>query len=277
MKRSSVLSLALALIAGAASAELLNHWKLDDTYIDGSDTLTSNSAGAVPGKLHSQVAYNATGGASGGFMHFNGGPQNKVGTADSRIEIATSALNGLIGSGAVTVSFWIRITEVEFLANGGLNRFCPFWPVGSGTSLGGYCPLRDTIRRVYFNAGDPDSGGLLISDWLNRFDFGSDGAWDHYAMTADDTAGDMIVYLNGVPFTSATGQSVSLPASYKYFNLGARQNDTGGAGEFEYQSELELDDVQVYNEALTGDQVAWLTANPGKAIGPPPGSVVVLK
>ena len=262
-------------------AGLLNHWKFDDLYSVGTTNWTSNSGGEEDGRVFSAVTYNASGGASAGYMHFTGGSQSASSTAESRIQVDTAAVNDL-SRNAVTLSYWVRITHDEFDNTG--NRFCPVFirandlapaPEGDDGSLGGYCPLRDSTRKVYFFAGDTDhpSGTQLISDGLGRADFGADdSSWHHYAMTADRTTGIMKIYHNGSVIKEGTGLTGPMPISYRWFPMGcAQSSDTT----WSFQSEFDLDDVQMYATALDDAQVAWLTANPGRSI-PVPGTLIVI-
>ena len=268
------------LVPGPPSPALLNHWKFDDTHTVGTETWTSNSAGPEDGRVFSDVTHHASGGASFGYMHFNGGLQEESTTAESRIQVDPAAVNDL-GTNAVTLSCWVRITDAEFDTNSGENRFNPVMiraealgpaPEGDIPLLGTYCPLRDDLKRVYFFTGDPDAPTQCISDTLARTDFGTDGTWHHYAMTADRTTGIMKIYHNGSVIKTATDQTGPMPITYTWFAMGCSQ---ASETTWVYSSEFDLDDVQIYAAALSDDQIAWLAANPGLPV-PAPATIALL-
>ena len=272
MKHLFVSAIVLAVVAGtAANAALLNHWKFDDLYTAGSTNWTSNSVGPEDGEVRSDVTYNSTGGASGGYMYFQGGSQAASGTAESRIQIDPAAINDL-GTSAVTMSFWIRITDAAFSADPGVNRFVPFMAREQANIriLGGYCPLRDTIRKVYFFSGNPDdpSGTQCISDELPRSDYGTGGDWQHFALTADRSTGDMKIYHNGALIKTEPSQTGQMPLSYDWFAMGCSQVSLTTWAE---SSDFDMDDVQIYDTALSHDQVDWLARHPGS---PAPDQIV---
>ena len=271
MKKLFVLTLVLAFVAGTANAAVINHWKFDDTYSSSGTFTTNDGSAGVDGELYADATYNSSGGVSGGFMKFAGG-------ADSKITVDTSALSNLIND-AVTVSYWLKITDAEF---GAFSRWYVYGAAGEAGSnggggagapwLGGYAP--HSSMKTTWNPGvdsdDPTANDSWIgtSTGLPTTDFGSDGTWDNWAFTKSESTGIMKIYLNGAVMASATGMTQLMATAYTAFNIGQSQTGSWASG-------MAVDDFQIYDTALSDADVAWLTANPGSAI-PEPATIALL-
>lgn len=98
----------------------------------------------------------------------------------------------------------------------------------------------------------------------------NDGAWNHLVMTVDlaDSNAQLALYINGVLAESSTLTYAAFP-NYNNFEIGrlARRNNGAFSPVDPYQGLI--DDVQVYDHALSASEVLFLHNNPGVAVPEP--------
>jgi hypothetical protein len=97
--------------------------------------------------------------------------------------------------------------------------------------------------HVAFGVGNPDT---TIQSTSNV----NDGAWHHVAVTRNAATGAMVLYVDGVQQATATGPTGtrSAPANLRVGSLQTNLNFFAG----------QIDEVRLYNVALTAAQVAAL-------------------
>jgi fibronectin-binding autotransporter adhesin len=207
-------------------ANLVGYWKLDEGQ---GTTLQDVSGNGNSGAMSSSGVTWQTGGAS-------------VPATVSFDDNAALSFNGTSGyaqlgatnipatNAAVTISTWVNFTSVS----GNQNMV---------VLAGGGNYLQFGIRGGVFTVW-PSGAGTTVTGAAAVV-----GSWHHVAYTYDGTSVDTI-YVDGVAYTgSFTHQSGTTTAVY--------------LGTFSPSSELlagALDDVRIYNVALTASQVAQLAA-----------------
>jgi hypothetical protein len=141
-------------------------------------------------------------------------------------------------------------------ANGAIGVSIPGSPVCGAANIHGnqpcnYGTFRLSIKgtRIIFELGDDRSR-------LQKVDAPyTSGGWTHVVAAYDAEAGRLRLYVNGIPRSERQG-SFTMGGSFPWkVRLGA---------DAENQSRLlgSLDDVRVYDRALTSTEVSWMFANP---------------
>jgi hypothetical protein len=240
----------LALVTGLAHAELIAHWKFDD----GSGTTAVDSANSNHGTLiGTPVPSWISGGAAkvGGALEFGAVANQEV----------TATVTGLPTGNAVrTVSLWlwadVSVLDQKFLSYGSTGSGTNFsWTIEPATTGGA-----PTIFFRYSGGRREYTGSAVTL-----------GQWNHVAIVVpEDTvnAGSVLLYLNGSAVT--TGVTVNPPRT---LNTGLTDLVLGGAVPAIGGPNLDgrLDDVQIYNTALTAAEILSLFNNPGSVISQAPG------
>lgn len=228
----SVVSLAAAPVAAQAPANPRAYWKLDET---GSQTTAVDSTG---NGFDLQLTGNATwlSGKHNGGLGLDG-----IGDYASR-----SGATGL-QTGAFAISAWVNYTTTSSRG-------------GEVASLGDNFGLRiqpTGLVKVFFHDG-PSSWQQAVSSVTTN-----NGAWHHVLGQYDPAAPSpqLRVYVDGVLRGSA---AVSTPISYTLgtdFVLGRH-----GGGSTLYDFNGRLDQVRIYDRALSDAEVAALSAEAPKIL-----------
>jgi hypothetical protein len=140
----------------------------------------------------------------------------------------------------LTFSAWIYPTNTN------ADKFV----VGVGSATGG------SLNEIYMEASN--SGQISVWQWANGSFSGNSGpsyaanVWQHVAGVVD-ASGNITIYLNGVP-TSA-GTISGSPSGLNKTAIGAFIHNDGS---FSTNFAEKLDDVRIYNRALTATEVQHL-------------------
>jgi hypothetical protein len=200
----------------AIGSNLILHYKLDAT----SGTSVTDSSGLSRTGTVTGTATWVSGVRDNGF-DFNG---------NTKIQY-----NGLLGNPAnLSLAAWANVDAVD---SGGSEII----------SLGDCALMRvtDTAIRAHFYNG---------SSWVNAFaTFSPVGTgWHHYAMTFDDAANQVKIYIDGQLASTTT-----INSSIAYSGLGsATVVGRHGNNSTVYDMDGRIDDVRVYNYALTQAEIA---------------------
>ena len=205
------------------------HWKLDET----SGSTAADSVGGNDGTLNGVPVW--TPGTIDGGLDFDG----------SNDYVATNS--SFAPPPAGTVSFWMQVSGS---------------PAAHGRILG----LHDTweIRHVTTGTADGIPYGLVFdlgvtgvnTEFATSVTIDVPDRWYHIAASYDTATDAYAVYIDGVPHTSGTYSSpLSVPAANN-LSLGTR---TGSSNYYDGM----LDDVRIYDQVLTPEQVAELAAQGG--------------
>ncbi|MBU0678632.1 MAG: DUF11 domain-containing protein [Verrucomicrobia bacterium] len=215
---------------GVQAATLSMHLELDETSGSTADDATANN--------HDGTINDATLGQSG-----------KIGTAFSFDEVNDYiSVADFAFQQNFTVAFWFNVSDNSGIA---YQYVYSHGTVGLANSLNIYFDEGSDLLRTYFR----DYNDVADSYALDISGAGLvDGEWHHYALTAASGVGS-VVYIDGVELNSSSlgGDSYN-PSTAIYL---ARRED--GNSE-RYYGGL-LDDVRVYNGALTSNEVYTLANN----------------
>jgi hypothetical protein len=224
---------------GSADTSLIGHWTFDGPTLHGT-TVDDLSRGGNAGTLTNGPA--VTEGKFGQALSFDG-------TDDT---VTVGDLNILDGASALSVSTWVR-------ASSPLQEL--------DTAIGKYSNVADQFQLQTGNSSWCGTSAN-IQVMLGFGVLGCTGAvhgadeWEHWTMVFDGAqTGDgnrLKFYLNGVQQTlSFTGGAIpaTLYSNSAPLRIGAR--DTNGNPSNTWSGSI--DDVRIYNRALTAAEVGWLS------------------
>ncbi|MBB5351795.1 uncharacterized protein YaaQ [Haloferula luteola] len=235
-------------------ASLIAHYQFDE------DSGATTAVNAVAGNTDGLIGTNVTTGVpgiSGNAYQFTGA----VTQADIVDMDDASFLPAITTSGQYTLSVWVNSNEVA----GGRNVVVF---AGDSTDSNSYIDLGTAIdattppgqaymrHRVDTNTAGATSylggaEGVVV-----------DGTWHHIAMTANASTQTLTLYVDGIERATGTlvpGSSGDFPILNR-FEIGrlGRSSPVDGY-------EGLVDDVQVYDNALSAEQIAFLFAHPGSS------------
>lgn len=218
---SSGLLIAQQAIAWAANNPLLLHWKLDHTS---GTTVTDSSGNARTGTVNGTATWIS--GRNSNGLDLNGATKAEI--------------TNLLGNPSnFTLACWARIDGADTSG-------------AEGISIGDNIRLRlhhgaSSAPRVSFYTG---SGYRNLTGTGNYVGAG----WHHFAATFDDATNTMTLYVNGVlNATLTTTNSVSWAALGTKTVVGSHGN-----GSTSFDLDGAIDDVLVYNKALTLAEIKQL-------------------
>ena len=202
-------------------------WNGTDNIIVDIQYLTSSHSSA-PAVISDSAFNNA------GLFQFHNGHFDF--NDDDIVDIPASAFNNI--NSEITISFWCYGDE---------NRM-PFNSyIFEGRDQNGYrvvnCHLPWSNSNIYWDAGNSGTGSYdRVNQSANFNDFA--GKWNHWAFTKDANTGEMIAYLNGEVFMSASGKTKTMSGITKF-----RIGGTAGAN-FNGVYDGKIDEFRVWNVAL---------------------------
>ena len=214
--------------AGAGPvAGLIAHWKFDETT--GTTAADSSDSGLT---ATTTAATTWIAGKSG-----NAALNPKFTLSDS------SSLTLTDGNTAFTISLWANTTTSDdFTVLAGFE--------GTGNTGDRYA-IKTSGGNIQATVGGATATANLPTT--------SNGTWVHIVAVNDPTAGNSKVYVNGMQ-SGANGNVINLSSSTSQWTMGTYWN----SGSYDYTGAL--DDVQVYNRALTPAEVTLLYNNPGNPL-----------
>jgi len=208
----------------------VSRWTLDET----SGTLADDSFGSSDGTLVNGASFRSTGGPVNGAVEFDG--------ASDYIDVGTMDIPD--GPG-MAIAFWFRADDFEhasarFISKAtGTAEADHYWMVGTVNSTG----LRFRLRAGGTTTTVETSTGQIQA-----------GRWYHIAATYDGAK--MRIYKDGVSLKEADKTGIVDTNSSVDAALG---NQPAGAGT-DLGFDGLLDDVRVYNRALTTTEISSLMA-----------------
>lgn len=248
-------ALATAASFSVCQAELVAHYKFDET--SGATAVNAVAANGGNGTIGANVALGTTGIAGNAFTFNNAAGQ--VDIVD--MANATEIFSKITTSGQVTLSYWIKSTDVSggrnvavFMGNDtATNSY-----IDSGIAGGaGPNPVPGSAygrNRVATNAAGNigEKFGPVVSN----------DAFHHIALSIDTVSKTGILFVDGVLASTETSTPKygAFPA-FNNFEIGrlGRSAPTDAFGGV-------IDDVQVYNQALSVRHIAAIFNNPGKSL-----------
>ena len=237
----------LSFVAAHAPAGLIGHWKFDE----------GSGSTAVDSSANGNDATQSI--AAGGWI------AGKAGGAYNLPRFWTPANPaGLQPTGAVSVSAWVNPNAAQ------ANWTCLAGFEGTGTGYDVYSLKVSSDASAggidhlqFLIPGGPNNCGS--TDTLMNYSAATEDGWVH-VVAVFDPATSLSLYVNHSLDKSVPTALASLPQKpAARFNMG-RYSNTGS-----YTYNGAIDDVQVYDQALTADDVTFLYNNPGSTLGGVPG------
>ncbi len=217
---------------GQAQKQTVGYWKFDEGY--GTNTNNSGNAGSV---------INGTLTGSTIPTWSNQGKFNKALNFNGTTAYVTVGNNDALNiTDAITVSAWVKLQDVGAYYNLIYSRGETVFRVGVLGSGWGGLPL--------IHIGTTDYYGGLVFPW---------NTWTHLVFTFDDSKDTVKIYVNGKLDYTTTSATANIPSSSgTATNIGF----SVGSG---YYAKGDLDEVKIYNYALTADEIK-LDYNQGKSL-----------
>ncbi len=236
---SSTLSIGISALPNLPSDEnLVGYWSLND----GSDStiVIDNSRNGNDGIIYGSPSWVA--GKSGYALDFDGVSNQYIGI--------DSPNNILPGPNSMSVCGWVKGTW----SGSNYDRFFNAYVINSqaGTQFFAGADNGTGKLRVRFSDGTNYAVTTFTdATWL-------DNSWHHVAVVYDRDAGKAYVYIDAVKSSteldiSAITGSIDTVTTFRFGVDGAANNDLNGA----------LDELRVYNKALSESEIKALFLNPG--------------
>ena len=264
-KRFGLCLVVVATLVVPASADLIGYWNFDSQ--DLAETSGYQAAGVHDGEAYGTVSYttDTANGLNGYALNLTGG-DNAVLVKDSNRMIDGSANDGTTNPDYVdtfdshikstqqlTVALWVK----GWPTSDGWQPFVSKKGENHGYQLRRYQYTDNATFTVRGTDGDDDpQGGINVND----------GEWHHLVGVWDGVAGNRYLYVDGVLDTAGsitdgtdTG-TISAPTD-EYLVFGARDY----AGSIYDFSQVLLDDIRIYDEAISASQVRELAGVPEPA------------
>lgn len=254
-RRIFLVVLCLGGLAMTGRASLVAWYKFDEAAgaTTAANAVADNSAGVIGSNVTTGLA-----GISGGAYRFAGGV-----SLNDIVDVGNASFfPAFTASGQLTFSAWINTTDVTGNRNTVLFA-------GSDTISNNYADLglngpsgEATARNRPAGASGEQQAGIFGTGVVVN-----DGTWHNVVMTIDLSYMALFLYVNG---TLANAQSLAAAPAFPSFNT-FEIGRLGRAGTPVDGFEGLIDDVQVYDTALSEEQVLFLFNNPGVAV-PEPGA-----
>lgn len=207
------------------------HWKLDED----SGIMAADSAGGHDGALVNSPDWRVDEGQIDGALRFDGDEDY----------VAVPHVDTLSLSSAFTLSAWIQLKDLEFSS---------FYRIISKETPG----FNDSYWLSIYNSQ------LYVGVGGSVFNSGTsvnEDQWHHVAATFDSDAGEVRMYIDGTQAQLYLTSAILTPNSAPLL--------IGGNWESNKYFDGLLDDVRLYDQALTADEITTL-ANVGGGGGEPP-------
>ncbi len=222
-------------------AGLMGHWKFDE----GAGTTAADSSLYV----HDADQVNGDGSWTTGKA---GGAYNQP---RFTLDATESDVLNLAGTGTVTLSAWLTVHNTA--QYGGIAGF-----EGTGTTGDIYSLKMDNADRINWTVL-PSHGPIVSSDTLANYAAATGDGWVHVVGVFEQGVGSTL-YVNGsVAGTGAAGSPIPDKTPPSLFRIGTYYNSSS------YEFNGAIDDVQIYNTALSAADVAFLHNNPGNPLPGP--------
>lgn len=171
-------------------------------------------------------------------------PNNYAGNVPGYLNFGTP--NG--SNAELSVEAWI--TEYEYATNGNGIVAIGYGNGGEQFDLDTGNGSTGTLRFIVRNAA-----GTSCSAGSSK-QLKDDGLWHHVVGVCDEAGGNLYMYLDGQLVASGTIPAGSgLLASTTPLSIGARQSSNNGGTNYDAQFYGSIDDVAIYNKALSAAQV----------------------
>lgn len=210
---------------------LLAHWKMDE----GTGSAVNDSAGSGHGTLTNSQRWTA--GVMGPGLSFGG-----------KHYVSTSSAPQFSATGSFSISAWFR-TSIG----------------GAEMALAGFTKPSKGAIVLGLDKGKPR---LVVHDDVGNGDgvtttkLYSTGDWHHVVGVRDRAAGKLRIYVNGVVTTATDWTKGAINQGKVTMAIGGRTNSTG----VDQKLHGAVDDLRVYNRALTAAEAKALSDSGGWAV-----------
>jgi len=253
-------------LAMSSQAALVAHYNFNE---GAGATVANDQLGNNHGVVGSAVTTGVLG-ISGNAYQFSYAGANPVPQANTVDMGNASFFPALTGSGELTLSAWIKTTDTT------ANRNTIIY-AGSDTVQNSYVDLGASVGQ----AGQLNSANArlrpqntAITEVFSTPTVVNDDQWHHLAMTIDLAGNNLTLYVDGALSASSTLVSAVFPA-FNNFEVGRLGRYNTSFAPVDPFNGL-IDDVQVYDEALSLNQVNFLSSNPGLTVVPEPSTLALL-
>jgi hypothetical protein len=171
---------------------------------------------------------------------------------------ATPLLNVGPGPG-LTFSVWFYSKGAAFGLDFGAG---PMMEYNSGAHLWQYSE-QHSFDALYVNMAESNSSYFQLTQQHGVIY----NKWNHGAVTWDKASGHMALYLNG-DVVATKDTSVLNPSTSNSFSIGGRQNGSFQGGQITFNGML--DEVQIYDHALTAAEIMQVASATGTMCVSPP-------
>ena len=234
---------------GATPAGLLAHWRFDEAP---GATTAFDSVSIFHGTNSPTGASFVTGGRAGNAMSLTAAQNGFVDMGN----------NLMLGSTDFTVSAWVQSPP------GDSTGFATLLSKHTQSSGNGYIlgynhtSIANGLNHGYFYAGTRTipSGGFTIVDVPVSTTTVNDGSW-HHLVGVYQRSGNTLIYVDGIPVEGSIASS-PIAANPAPFLIGGSTAGTTATGNLTGL----VDDVQIYNRALSDTEIDILFRNPGLEI-----------
>lgn len=264
MKQNILLLAAVGIFALATTshANLVAWYKFDE------DAGATEALNAVPGTNGTIGANVTTGlpGISGNAYNFVGGA-----TQADIVDMGNASFFESISSlGQLTLSAWVQTLDTTGNRNtvifaGSDTVANSYTDLGVAAGAAGHLGEASARNRPSGSTGDQQTG-----IYSNGFPV-NDGLWHNLVMTVDLSTATLLLYVDGF---LVNGQTMALSLFPVFNNFEVGRLGRQGTPVDGYQGLI--DDIQVYDRALSDTEVAYLYQNPGQAITVPEPSTYAL-
>ncbi|MBK1883823.1 LamG domain-containing protein [Luteolibacter pohnpeiensis] len=246
-----------------SKAALVAHYRFDEaTGATAANDELAGTAGAVGSGVTTGVA-----GISGNAYSFAGSSASQDGIVDMG---NASFFSAITTSGEFTFSVWVNTTDTTGNRNtvifaGDNTTSNVYADLGVAAGQAGYLGSASARNRPV-GADISQQTGIYSSPTVDPV---NDGNWHLLVMTVSISSEIMSLYVDGVLANTQIMTTSALP-NFNNFEIGR----LGRSSPVDPYQGL-VDDIQIYDQALTASEVDFLYANPGVAI-PEPRIVALL-
>ncbi|RYD24405.1 MAG: hypothetical protein EOP88_00325 [Verrucomicrobiaceae bacterium] len=252
--------LAALTLGGRLHAGLVGHYRFDEDA--GATTAVNQVGGTSPGIVGASVTTGVNGVAGKAYRFSNSAVQAGI------VDMGNAAfLPKLTAKGALTYSAWVKTGDTS----GGRN-VAVF--AGNDAVTASYIDMGLAAAQVgqlgsAYGRFRP-SGNVGLIEHFSTPKVINDNGWHHVSMTVESNPapGRLVLYVDGVEKAAGALAGGQIP-TFNNFEIG-RLGRNNPADPFDGT----IDDVQVYDEALTAEKVKYLFDHPGMTASDPVPPVV---
>ena len=233
---SRLVLIALSIFSANVNAAIVAHWTFDEA----GGAIAADSVGGFDGTLAGSAAF-VGGGVSGNAIDFDQATGDLVNMGN---------VLGFGGALSFTVSTWINTTSmaiIQLIVTKHHAGFANGWVLAFNTGSGYGQP-----NKAYFYDTDLPGQEAISTSSVN------DGEWHHVVGVFDSALGTQAIYVDGALETTIASGNVTTGNGAEFIVGGV--STLAPVAAFTGQ----VDDVQIYDMALTVMDIERLFDNPGR-------------